>query len=125
MKYSVKSKSPSVLLFPVLTVIGANLAPLENWRQVALLAIALGAVGGFFGRGLVQRTFEPADASLTTKRKWVAFYAILRLLFGFVLILLSVVVFADWLVPTFVALGGYLAGGTVAAPLSDRDLEAL
>jgi hypothetical protein len=125
MKYSVKSKSPSVFLFPVVTVIGANLAPLESWGQVALFAIALGAVGGFVGRGLVQRTFEPADAPLATKRKWIAFYAILRLVLGFLLILLSVVVFAGWLVPTFVALGGYLAGGTVAAPLSDRDLAAL
>jgi hypothetical protein len=125
MKYSVKSKSPSVLLFPVVTVIGANLAPLEDWTQVALLAIALGAVGGFAGRGLFQRTFEPADASLATKRKAVAIFAIARLVFGFVLILLSVFVFADWLVPTFVALGGYVAGGTIATPMSDRDLAAL
>ena len=125
MKYSVKSKSPAVLLFPFVAIVDANVAPLENWRQISLLAIALGVVGGFAGRGLVERTFEPADASLATKRKAVAFFAIVRLVFGFVLILVSVFVFADWLVPTFVALGGYVAGGTIATPLSDRDLAAL
>lgn len=125
MKYSVKSKSPAVLLFPVVAVIAANLAPLQNWTQIALLAIALGAVGGLAGRNLVHRTFEPADAPLATKRKAVAIFAIMRLVIGFLTILLSISVFADWLVPTFVALGGYIAGGTLATPLSDRDLAAL
>lgn len=125
MKYSVKAKSPAVLLFPVVAAIAVNLAPLENWVQMALTAIAIGVAGGFAGRNLVVRTFEPADAPLATKRKAVVIFAIFRLVFGFLLILLSLLVFADWLVPTFVALGGYFAGTTLATPLSEKDLRAL
>lgn len=125
MKYSVKAKSPAILLFPVIAVFAVNFAPLENWVQMALLAIAIGAAGGFAGRNLVARTFEPADATLATKRKTVVVFAMFRLVFGFLLMLLSLLVFADWLVPTFVALGGYFAGTTLATPLSEKDLRAI
>ncbi len=90
--------------------------------QTALLGIAGGAIGGFAGKGQVRRTFEPADAPLSAKRRIVVGFALARLVFGFLVILLSSAVFADWLAPAFIALGGYMAGSTAATPLSAKDL---
>lgn len=121
-RYSVKAKSPLLLLFPLATAIAAYVVPLETWVQIALLGIAGGAIGGYAGKTQIRRTFEPADAPLSTKRKVVVGFALARLVFGFFLILVSAAVFADWLSPAFLALGGYMAGSTIATPLSAREL---
>ncbi len=123
MKYSVKTNSPVVLLFPIVAIIAAYALPLRNWVQVALAGIAIGAVASVAAKGLVQRSFEPADAPLSEKRRVVAGFAIARLVLGFAIMAISVALFTDWLAPAFIALGGYLAGSTAATPLREQDFN--
>ena len=54
----------------------------------------------------------------------VVMFAIFKLVFGFLIILVSSLIFADWLAPAFVALGGYLSGSTLATPLSAAELTS-
>ena len=124
MKYSVKSKSPFSFVFPIATMIGASFAPLEGWVQFALMGIAGGAIGGFATKPFVRRIFDPADAPIDAKRRLVVIFAIFKLVFGFLIILVSSLIFADWLSPAFVALGGYLSGSTLATPLSAAELTS-
>jgi len=121
-KYSVKTQSRALLLLPIAAIVAAYFLPLQNWMQIALLGVATGITAGFAGRSGVVRTFEPADAPIASKRKIVVGFALARLVFGLLLILLSAVAFADWLAPAFLILGGYLIGTTAATPISDADI---
>ncbi len=122
MKYSVRTNSPPLLLFPIVMVVAAYALPFQNWVQVALMGIATGAVAGFAGRGYVVRSFEPADVPIASKRKIVVGFALARLVFGLAMILISALLFPDWLAPAFLAFGGYLIGTTAATPIRDRDI---
>lgn len=109
------------MLFPFATMAAAYLLPLQNWVQIALLGVGAGVAAGFLGRGNVMRTFEPSDAPISSKRRVVVGFALARLVFGLGLILISAVLFADWLAPVFLALGGYLIGTTAATPIRDSE----
>ena len=123
MKYSVKSKSPVIGLFPLVAIAAGFVVPFENWAQTVLLGVALGALASLVSRGLIQRSFEPEDAPLSAKRKIVAGFALARLIGGFVLVGLSALIFADWLAPGFMSLGGYIVGTTAGTPLREKDFS--
>lgn len=123
MKYSVKSKSPLALIGPVVAIIAAYAVPLQNWVQIALLGLVIGALTSFILKGQIERSFDPPDAPIADKRKIVAGFAIARLVIGFALIGVSLLLFADGVASGFVAVGGYLAGTTAATPLNERELS--
>jgi len=122
-KYSVKARSPVSLLFLIATIVAAYSLPLDSWVQTALVGIAGGVIGGFGARGTVVRSFDPPDAPISAKRKIVALFAFVKLIFGFLIIGFSLIAFSDLLAPAFIALGGYLVGTTAATPLSAKDYE--
>lgn len=106
------------------TIAAAYLVPLANWAQAALLSIALGAVAGFASRGLVERSFEPADAPLAAKQKVVVMFAFARLVLAIALILFGAISYPGLLAAVLIGFGGYLAGTTAATPVSARQLDA-
>jgi len=102
----------------------AYFLPFANQVQTAIFGIAVGAIAGFASRGAVERRFDPPDAPAGVKRRIVVALALSKLVFGLLLMLLSILAFADWLATPFTVLGGYLAGTTAATPLSRGDFEA-
>lgn len=124
MKYSVRTRSRLPLLFAPIAMLAAYFLPLANQVQTGIFGIAVGAISGFASRGAVERRFDPPDAPLNVKRRIVVALALSKLVFGMLLMLLSILAFADWLATPFTVLGGYLAGTTAATPLSAKDFEA-
>lgn len=120
-KYQVKAKSPLPFVFFAIGLAASYMLPLENWAQQTVFGIAVGVTSAFVNRGGVSRSFEPADAPAAQKRKAVALLAIVKLVFGFLLILIGAFALADWLAPAFLFAGGYYAGTTAATPLRERD----
>ncbi|AOL23357.1 hypothetical protein Ga0102493_112342 [Erythrobacter litoralis] len=124
MKYSVRTRTRLPLLFAPSAMFVAYFLPFANQVQTAIFGIAVGAIAGFASRGAVERRFDPPDAPAGVKRRIVVALALSKLVFGLLLMLLSILAFADWLATPFTVLGGYLAGTTAATPLSRGDFEA-
>ncbi|QIQ85923.1 hypothetical protein [Erythrobacter sp.] len=124
MKYSVRTRSRLPLLFAPSAMFVAYFLPLANQVQTGIFGIAVGALAGFAARGSIERRFDPADAPASVKRRIVVALALSKLVFGLLLMLLSILAFADWLATPFTVLGGYLAGTTAATPVSARAFEA-
>jgi hypothetical protein len=124
MKYSVRTRSRLPLLFAPSAIIAAFFLPLANQVQTGIFGIAVGAIAGFAARGVVERRFDPPDAPVAVKRRIVVALALSKLVFGLLLMLLSILAFADWLATPFTVLGGYLAGTTAATPLARSEFEA-
>jgi hypothetical protein len=121
MKYSVRTRSRLPLLFAPAGIVAAYLLPLANQVQAGIFGVAVGAISGFAARGAIERRFDPADAPVQVKRRIVVALALARLVFGILLMVLSILAFADWIGTFFSVLGGYLAGTTAATPLSASD----
>ncbi|MEQ8412523.1 MAG: hypothetical protein RIB52_13325 [Erythrobacter sp.] len=124
MKYSVRTRTRLPLLFAPSAMFVAYFLPLANQVQTGIFGIAVGAIAGFAARGAVERHFDPPDAPLNVKRRIVVALALSKLVFGLLLMLLSILAFADWLATPFTVLGGYLAGTTAATPLARSAFEA-
>ena len=120
-KYSVKAKSPIGVFTSLVTSVVSTFLPTKEWVHLTLFGIGVGAVAGFLLRSSVQRIFEPDDLSARKKRNLVAGFSLAKLAFGFVIILIGIFLVADWLMPALGAIGGYIAGSTVATPLREED----
>jgi len=124
MKYSVRTRTRLPLLFAPSAMFVAYFLPFANQVQTGIFGIAVGAIAGFAARSAVERRFDPPDAPPTVKRRIVVALALSKLVFGLLLMLVSILAFADWLATPFTVLGGYLAGTTAATPLLSSDFEA-
>lgn len=124
MKYSVRTRTRLPLLFAPSAMLAAYFLPLANQVQTAIFGIAAGAIAGFASRGAIERRFDPPDAPASVKRRIVVALALSKLVFGLLLMLLSMIAFTEWLATPFTVLGGYLAGTTAATPLARSEFES-